>query len=657
MKTKVNKRTRFSNSMPTSPALTAAASPAGKDVTSVPKPKSFRKDPLFLPLAHLLALGPEKEQTLAMKTHTDLDKCSGIVIQIANRDNTGRWALLDEMYKELDVWKFKYPKREMREQAIENAEDAFDRLKLGDDAPEWELLRRPEDRGTPRPPRQPRKKQVEQEPPKKKPAAAASPALPPTIKISKEEPVTKGELIFTSSPALGAEPMSRSVSQPTSTTAKPRGNAESNALKRIIGNKKGPKAKTVTTPKVAAPKEKKSATTSSSTPSTTLPSKSSAAASKSPITPSSAPATTKTKPTARSRTEYKSAEFITDSDSDNMDIDTPPQKTVPSSSSSSSSGQPLYAKSAKARTPQTDGRSATIPSKRPAAISISGKQDTSVHTSSPLTNGHKRNTSMSASPAKPSPLGSSPPMTASDQVRPSSTASSSPLSLIATPDDVDTPMLNHSYTSAPISTPKSSSEKVSSKPRYIPETRDSVSPQHKRKLEETSVTERPRKRVLSSSSEESDESRRRKAPVSERPTIARKAPRTSQVSEPPAKTKKEPIKAIANGVSKKDFEEVRQQRKDLPRPTYASSTTSTTSNVSMSSSDASSRSGRSKYRAAEENITLLAKYKRLHDEYRNRYEKVLHDPNPPQDRVNQVMDLHNRLAEMKIMIQRTVLAS
>ncbi|EPS42513.1 hypothetical protein H072_3497 [Dactylellina haptotyla CBS 200.50] len=698
MKTKVNSRTKFSNSMPTSPALTATNSPAGKDVTSAPKPKSFRKDPLFLPLIHLLALGPEKEQTLAMKTHTDLDKCSSLVIQVANRDISGRWELFDQMYKELDIWKFKYPKPEMRESAIENAEDAFDRLKLAEDAPEWEMLRKPEDRGKPRPPRQPRRK-PELEPPvpkKKAAAAAASPALPPTIKISKDEAVLTGSPIFT------PEPMTRSISQPTSTTTTKRGNAESNALKKIIGGKKAAaKSEKATaksakaaggsatgtgsgvggsaaTTKAAATKEKKAAAATAASSSTPLPSTSSTSStttttaaasalttaasalqnnskttisSRSPLpaASSSAPSSTRAKPAPRARGEFKSAEFISDSDSDDdrMAIDTPPpppsQKTVnhsassSSSSSSSSSAQPLYKKSAKAKAaPVAESRTNNIPSKRPPGVPITGKQETSISSSS-AANGHKRTASMSASPAKPSPLGSSPPMTASELARQSSTASSSPLSSIATPDDVSTPMmdLHTSYTSAPTHTPKSSTEKASSKPRYVPEHNESPSPQHKRRVEDApAASSKSRKRILSTASEESDASRKRKAPEEERPVVARKAPKTSATSEA-TKARKGPVKTVANGVSKKEFDKVIQTRKDIPRATYASSTTSTTSNISSSSSDSSSRGGYSKTRYADRDLALLARYKRLHDDYRARYERVRADPNAPEERIQQ----------------------
>ncbi|KAK6496807.1 hypothetical protein TWF481_001791 [Arthrobotrys musiformis] len=659
MKTKVNKRTKFSDSMPTSPALTAVTSPAG-NVTSAPKAKSFRKDPLFLPLIHLLALGPEKEQTLAMKTHTDLDTCSGIVIQLANRDISGRWALFDNMYKELDIWRFKYPKQEMREAAIENAEDAFDRLKLPEDAPEWEMLRKPEDRGKPRPPRQPRRK-VEPvvEPAKKKPVAAASPALPPTIKISKEEPVI-------ASPAVGAEPMARSVSQPTGTTGtKARGGAEIAALKKIIGNsnKKGAaKTKATTTAKGTAGREKKTTTTSPATSSATIistkfpPTTSTSTAtvtapSKSPNPPStttSTPSTTTARPKPVSRAKagaFKSAEFISDSDSsdeDRMLIDTPPVKantSSSSSSSSSSSAQPLYKKSSKANL-HLD-RPPNVPSKRPPSVAAPRTE----HVASPpsASNGHKRTASSSASPAKPSPLGSSPPLTASDVVRQSSTASSSPLSSIATPDDVRTPVLdNHtSYTSAPVHTPKPSADKASSKPRYIPEHRDSSSPQPKRKTDDAPVA---RKRVVSSTSEDSDGNRKRKSTEDERPVVARKAPKTSQAADATTKARQQPAQTEPT------------RRKEVPRATYASSTASTTS-MSSSSSETSSRGERTKSRYARADMELFVKYKRLHDDYRSRYEKVRADPNPPQDRVQQVLDLHDRLARMKIRIREAVLAS
>ena len=634
----------FAPSMPSSPALNAISSPAPNSVTSVPKkPKSIKKDPLFIPLIHLLALGREKEKTLAMKTHTTISKCAEILINVANRVGSEHWQLQDDAFKNLDVWKFPYLSQDDRDKAIENATKAFDRLNLPDMDQPREMLRKPEDRGKPLPPK-PKPVPVVEPEPVKKPMTQSSPPVPPTIKISQEEPS------FVGSPALSSEPMARAASQPNPSLAKAPGSATNNALKKLISGKKTAKAKAAPTPKMttaAVPKDKKVTTTKVSI--NTL-NAAAAAAGTTPkisvsktLTPATATTSTATSTTTAAtgrkgpapKVPYKSAEFISDSDSDSGDS-SPPEPLI----KTSAVAQKVPMKTAQ-KSVSRPNASPNVGSKRPPSTSISGRYDAtpSNHASSPYVNGHKHSNSMSASPQKPSPLGSSPPLTASDVVRPSSTASSSPLSSIATPDELATPPIHTSaYTSVPNQTPKSSAA-GSSKPRYIPGQTGTESPREQKRKAEPEASERPRKRVMSSSSDDSEIMRRRKAHDEDHPTSARKAPKTSESSK----------YVDVNGSRDVEMHYSKPKERDIPRASYASSTTSTASSVSMSSS-ASSTKSRNRSQPSEESLELLAKYRRMHIQYQNKYERIQSNPNIPDDEFDHFMTLHKKLATMKTRI-------
>jgi len=208
---------------------------------------------LRAPIIHLLALGSDSERNIAMKTHAPVDLCLRILQRIGNRARAGNhWQLVDHIYQDLDLWKFPYGNEKDRDIAIENAKEAFARLRLPAGASEWDLLVKPEDRG-----------KVKVGPP---PPTLPKPKPLPNLNISKVEGgrVIPAEASPTASEnSVGAEQLTRSTSsQPPNKTRRV---GEKDRIDKIIANKGKPlKAK-----KEAAQKEKKE----KAVPGTTAPKK------------------------------------------------------------------------------------------------------------------------------------------------------------------------------------------------------------------------------------------------------------------------------------------------------------------------------------------------------------------------------------------------
>ncbi|KAF2401804.1 hypothetical protein EJ06DRAFT_361553 [Trichodelitschia bisporula] len=93
---------------------------------------------------HLLAAGP---RTQAECRHLVRTNVSPILDKVAKKVEGGKWALGDKGYKELDPWKFPYPRQEERETAIDGAIKAYDRMRLSRDDKLWQLLLPVEERG------------------------------------------------------------------------------------------------------------------------------------------------------------------------------------------------------------------------------------------------------------------------------------------------------------------------------------------------------------------------------------------------------------------------------------------------------------------------------------------------------------------------------
>ena len=138
------------SSGPTTPMVRSGRSPLSQQPTAPTSTSAELRaelKALQIPAMHLLALGNASEHSLATKTRAPEDLVLKVLAKIARRVGGGRqWALDDEAYKELDVWDFPYLSPADREKAIANCRDAFHRLRLEKRAPEWRLLLSPEDR-------------------------------------------------------------------------------------------------------------------------------------------------------------------------------------------------------------------------------------------------------------------------------------------------------------------------------------------------------------------------------------------------------------------------------------------------------------------------------------------------------------------------------
>ena len=141
-------------SMPTSPALGAVRSPlpGATAPTSTPivhNAKTQKLQALRTPLIHLLAVRPVSEKFLAQKIACSQEECREVLEKVGRpaRLDTSKWDLSDRSFKELDVWKFNYPSQDDRQDAIQKAVAAFDRMRMSREDWLWQLLYPKEDRG------------------------------------------------------------------------------------------------------------------------------------------------------------------------------------------------------------------------------------------------------------------------------------------------------------------------------------------------------------------------------------------------------------------------------------------------------------------------------------------------------------------------------
>ncbi|KAL4764041.1 uncharacterized protein BDW70DRAFT_130246 [Aspergillus foveolatus] len=151
LKTKSN----ANRSVSSSPALGVARSPVSiPPLTPTSAPLSQNKDRLRLealkiPFIHLLAIRAVSTKFLARQTRSSIEDCTTLAQKygIENRIDPEKFDLRDKVYRELDVWKFPYPSQEDRQEAIENAISAFDRMRISRSDKLWQNLLPKEERG------------------------------------------------------------------------------------------------------------------------------------------------------------------------------------------------------------------------------------------------------------------------------------------------------------------------------------------------------------------------------------------------------------------------------------------------------------------------------------------------------------------------------
>lgn len=386
-------RTGPNRSLTSSPTLGAPKSPMPMP-TSAPSSQikiQARLDALKTPFIHLLAVRAVSTKFLSRQTRSSIEDCGSLAQKYGteNRLNREKFDLRDKTYKDLDVWKFPYPNQEDRQQAIENAVSAFDRLRISRSDKLWQTLLPKEERG--------KGKCLSRlnlsTGPVKKTAT-------PRIQVDGADDRTNGDVTGndTDRPTVSSKGLDGAPPRSSATTQKPR--AEKEPAKR--------------------PVKAKPTTSNNSTLTGRVTKK------------------TGGKAPAKVETKFKSDEFVHSSDDDDVDM---PDATPPSGPPAP---RPKEDKVAPPRRTQAQkGPQKThVPAKRPAETPTASKTPkvdapTPKLESSQLKTASKKPASrQSTSPQKPSPLGSSPPTNASDvpkrnrsdsQNQSSSSSSSSPL--------------------------------------------------------------------------------------------------------------------------------------------------------------------------------------------------------------------------------------
>ncbi|XHG01140.1 hypothetical protein AWENTII_004540 [Aspergillus wentii] len=358
---------------PSSPAL--GVSPLTPTSAPLSQNKDrLRLDALKVPFIHLLAVRAVSAKFLAKQTCSSLDDCTTLAQKYAveNRINREKFDLRDKIYRDLDVWKFPYPSQEDRQEAIENAISAFDRMRISRSDKLWQMLLPKEERG--------KGKCLSRLDLRTGPIKKAN-----TPRIQVEDTGKEGYSTGHETDKATGDGLTPKPAEPTSA---PRSNATTQ--KKRVGEKDA-------LAKKAPPKAKTATTNSTLTGRVT----------KKP----------ERKPPPKPDGKFKSAEFVHESDDDDTEMPDAPATEKP---------QPQKTTKPPAPRPAAPARESNTPATTHAPtpkVSKSEQPTPKVESSqtsnkAPPATASKRlpssRVSNSSSPQKPSPLGSSPPTNASD---------------------------------------------------------------------------------------------------------------------------------------------------------------------------------------------------------------------------------------------------
>ncbi|CAD6573650.1 MAG: hypothetical protein ASARMPRED_006228 [Alectoria sarmentosa] len=141
-------------SMPVSPSLGAARTPLTQKTppTSEPSPPNERAvkiKALRTPLIHFLAARPASITLLVKHLSCKQDELLEVLNKVGKefRPIPDKWTLNDKAFKELDVWNFDYPNQDDRQLAINCAISAFDRMRISTKEKVWDMLLPKNERG------------------------------------------------------------------------------------------------------------------------------------------------------------------------------------------------------------------------------------------------------------------------------------------------------------------------------------------------------------------------------------------------------------------------------------------------------------------------------------------------------------------------------
>lgn len=358
------------------PAPTPTSAPASQNKDRI------RLDALKVPFIHLLAVRAVSAKFLARKTRASLDDCLALARKygLENRLDREKFDLKDKAYRELDVWNFPYPSQEDRQEAIENAISAFDRMRISRSDSLWQVLLPKEERG-------------------------------------------KGKVLSRLDLRTGPvkkSPTPRIHVQATGDTGKENGDTTGNETDRTNANGLTPRtaetngaaaAKSGTAP---AAKKKRLGEKETSTKRTSTKGKN--------LNTTLTGRVTKKGETKPSPSNIKSAEFVRDSDEEDVDVEMPDATTSTSTTSSTAKQQRQAVQKPKQPSTVNGSKDSSKPSaSHPTAPKVA-KSDAASNqgqhkapaNSSASQKLSSSQMSKSTSPRKPSPLGSSPLTNVSD---------------------------------------------------------------------------------------------------------------------------------------------------------------------------------------------------------------------------------------------------
>ena len=140
--------------MPVSPSLSATRTPLTHKtpptlVPLLPNERAARVKALRTPLIHFLAARPASITLLVKHLGCRQDELLEVLNKVGKefRLIPDKWTLNDKAFKELDVWNFDYPNQDDRQLAINCAISAFDRMRISTKEKVWDMLLPKNERG------------------------------------------------------------------------------------------------------------------------------------------------------------------------------------------------------------------------------------------------------------------------------------------------------------------------------------------------------------------------------------------------------------------------------------------------------------------------------------------------------------------------------
>lgn len=136
-------------SMPTSPAISATGgSPSLGPVLSGSEKALERKKGQRISIIHELAAQEQTYEYLESKWTGSPEEFKPTLRKVADfNEEKQRWIMSKPFWKELDVWNYEYESQEVRQQAIDNAVRQYDKMRMSTTQPQWEKLLPKEERG------------------------------------------------------------------------------------------------------------------------------------------------------------------------------------------------------------------------------------------------------------------------------------------------------------------------------------------------------------------------------------------------------------------------------------------------------------------------------------------------------------------------------